>query len=236
MNLLLLSNSTNHGSSYLEHCASQIDEFLGDRREVLLIPYAAVSYSYDEYEEMASNALSLFGIKVTSIHHTDDAVAAVNAASAIAVAGGNTFRLLQVLYEQGLVGAIRGKVAQGTPYIGWSAGSNVAGPTIRTTNDMPIVEPPTFEALGLVKFQINPHYTDRMIVQHKGETRAQRLAEFVELNRDSVVVALPEGSWIQQIGQELSYHGSEKLVIFTYGEQPRYLSESQANEMLANSL
>lgn len=232
MNLLLLSNSTNHGSSYLEHCASQIDQFLADKRELLLIPYAAVTYSYDEYEEMASNALSLFGIKVRSIHKFDDPVEAVRNAQAIAIAGGNTFRLLDLLYAKNLVAEIRSKVTSGTPYIGWSAGSNVAGPTIKTTNDMPIAQPPTFDALGLVKFQINPHYTDRMIVQHKGETRAQRLAEFVELNRNATVIALPEGSWLQQKGNTLEYHGSEKMVVFTQGQQPQYVGEEQANDIL----
>lgn len=147
MRLLLLSNSTNYGTPYLEHCASAIDEFLGKQRELLLIPYAAVSVDYGKYEEMAQNALGVFGIKIRSIHRYDDPKEAVRNAEALAVAGGNTFRLLQLLYFEDLFDVIRERVSDGMPYIGWSAGSNVSGISIRTTNDMPIVQPLPLSAL-----------------------------------------------------------------------------------------
>jgi dipeptidase E len=232
MNLLLLSNSTNHDAGYLGHCASQIDEFLGDVRDVLLIPYAAVSRSYEEYEEMAQNALSVFGIQVHSIHHEANPVEAIEKASAIAVAGGNTFRLLDLLYAQNLIEPIRRNVKKGMPYVGWSAGSNVAGATICTTNDMPIVQPPSFNAIGLVDFQINPHYTDRVINEHNGESRSQRLTEFTELNRDTLVMALPEGSWLKQKAGYWTYEGEDKLVVFSYGKPINYMNTDQAERYL----
>jgi len=234
MNLLLLSNSTNFGFSYLEHCASQIDEFLGDHRELLLIPYAAVTNSYEEYEALAQDALSVFGITVKSIHHSDNEAEAIQSAQAIAVAGGNTFRLLQLLYDKELISVIQEAVRGGTPYIGWSAGSNVAGKTICTTNDMPIVQPKSFEALSLFKAQLNPHYTDRLIEEHQGETRSQRLKEYIAINPDSRVIALPEGSWIQLKDGVWDYNSDEKMVYFKNGEPIKYLNPKEASVLLNN--
>lgn len=232
MRLLLLSNSTNYGTPYLEHCASAIDEFLGAEREVLLIPYAAVTVDYEQYEEMARNALSVFGIKVRSIHRETDAKSAVQNARALAVAGGNTFRLLQLLYFEDLIHVIREKIEEGMPYIGWSAGSNVAGISIRTTNDMPIVQPPSFISLGLVRAQINPHYTERIIPSHNGESRLQRLLEFVELNREDCVLGLPEGSWIRFENDSWKYKGSDKMVVVEYGKPVQYFNETEASKFL----
>ncbi len=236
MNLLLLSNSTNFGSSYLEHCASHIDEFLGDQREVLLIPYAAVNYSFEEYESMAQNAMSVFGITVKSIHHFEDPIEAIQNAKAVAVAGGNTFRLLQQLYDLNIIDVLRSRVESGVPYIGWSAGSNVAGQTICTTNDMPIVQPRSFDSFGFVKAQLNPHYTDRLIEEHQGETRSQRITEYTQLNPESIVIALPEGSWIQFKQNKWNYHSDEKMVVFKKGEPIRYLNSAEASEWLNDSL
>ena len=195
MRLLLLSNSTNAGQAYLEHARPWLSGFLGeDVRRVLFVPYAGVTVSYDDYVGKVGETFTALGYELDSIHDAPDPVAAVNDAETIAIGGGNTFRLLQQLAAQGLLDPIRERVRGGMPYMGWSAGSNVAGPSICTTNDMPIVEPPSFDALDLVPFQINPHYTDAHPPGHQGETRADRLAEFTELNRDAVVAAMPVGT------------------------------------------
>ncbi|MDR2936771.1 MAG: dipeptidase PepE, partial [Rikenellaceae bacterium] len=158
MKLLLISNSTNAGEAYLAHPKEQIGKFLKGVRHVAFVPYAAVTLSYDEYEEKVRKRFLDFDIGVDSIHHTDDPAGALRAAEAIVVGGGNTFYLLKQLQDLGLVDVIRERVSEGVPFVGWSAGSNVACPTICTTNDMPIVEPRSFHAVGLVPFQINPHY------------------------------------------------------------------------------
>ena len=184
--LLLISNSTQPGQSYLEHCAGEITAFLGDVRAVLFVPYAR--HDLDTYAATARSSFATLGFKMTSVHDAYEPVAAVRAAEAIFVGGGNTFRLLDRLYRLGLVDAIRDRVAAEARYVGTSAGTNVAGPTIKTTNDMPIVYPPTFEAIDLVPFNINPHYVDRdPDVPHGGETREQRIAEFHEEDPRPVV-------------------------------------------------
>jgi len=149
----------------------------------------------------------------------------VENAELIAVGGGNTFRLLEQLYEKELMDLLRLRVKEGVRYVGWSAGSNMAGLSIRTTNDMPIVEPESFDALALLPFQINPHYTEATIPDHGGETRAQRLGEFLELNKTTKVVALPEGTALQLKEGELSLLG-ERMKLFSYGEEAKYLDGS----------
>lgn len=196
MKLLLLSNSTNPGQPYLEWPMGYIDRFLGDERSILFIPYAAVSFSYDKYEEMVANAMKSAGITVRSIHHESSPKDAIASAKAIVVGGGNTFHLLRTLQELDLIEGIRLKVQSGTPYIGWSAGSNLACPTIRTTNDMPIVEPKSFNALNLIPYQINPHFTEQKIAGHGGESRLQRLLEYSAIN-EIPVVCLPENCGIR---------------------------------------
>ena len=193
-NLLLLSSSRVGDTKYLQHALAMIKAKLNGITELLFIPYAGVTVNYDDYTTMVQNALSDIGVKVTGIHQCENPIEAVNAAQAIAVGGGNTFHLLHQLYQNGLIAPIQHKVAQGIPYIGWSAGSNVAGLSIRTTNDMPIIEPQSFDALQLVDFQLNPHYTDHNPPGHNGETRAQRLAEFMILNSDTAIVAIVEGT------------------------------------------
>lgn len=193
-NLLLLSSSRVGDTEYLQHALTMIKAKLNGVTELLFIPYAGVTLNYDDYTTKVQNALSEIGIKVTGIHQHDDPIAAIDAAQAIAVGGGNTFHLLHQLYQHDLMEVIQKKVANGMPYIGWSAGSNIAGLSIRTTNDMPIIEPKSFNALQLVDFQLNPHYTDHTPAGHNGETRAQRLAEFMVLNPTTPIVAIVEGT------------------------------------------
>lgn len=218
MKALLLSNSTNYGDTYLHHAKSYLAQFLGDRKQLLFVPYAGVTISYDEYTAKVQEALGGFGIEVRGIHTYSSPIDAVNQADAIAVGGGNTFRLLQQLYQEDLVELIRDHVNQGCYYIGWSAGSNVAGPTICTTNDMPIVEPRSFKSFDLVPFQINPHYTEKGVPNHGGETRRARIEEYIRLN-DRDVVCLPEGSWLEINGESISYSGNESMKVYRKPDQ-----------------
>ncbi len=218
-NLLLLSSSRVEDTPYLDHAKEMIAEHLGQIKEVIFIPYAGVTITYDEYKNMVQSALEDSGITIKSIHEYDNPVNAIQNAQAIAIGGGNTFRLLHQLYENGLVQAIQDKVAHGTPYIGWSAGSNVAGATIRTTNDMPIIEPPSFNALNLVNFQINPHYTDYTPPGHNGETREQRLQEFMVLNPTTHIVGIVEGTAIKMSGNQIKLIGGKDGFLFLNGEK-----------------
>jgi dipeptidase E len=161
------------------------------------------------------------GFDVESLHKVFDAKQAVENTDAIAVGGGNTFHLLRALYRVDVVDAIRERVRGGMPYIGWSAGSNIACPTIRTTNDMPIVEPPSLNALGLVPFQINPHHTDVRIEGHMGETRDERLIEFTLANPGVRVIGLREGTMLRVEGDEITLIGGKPARIFLKGEEPR---------------
>jgi len=210
MKLLLLSNSTLPGEPYLKWPKSIIDEFLGEVRDVLFIPFAAVGFTYDKYEEMVAEALSEKGIRVKSIHHFEDKLAAINEAQAIFVGGGNSFKLLHDLQELNLVEAIQENVRKGTLYGGWSAGANMACPTIKTSNDMPIIEPESFNSLGLIDFQINPHYTEKTIDGHGGESRLQRLKEFVSIN-STPVICLPEGFGIKVENGQTELIGNENV-------------------------
>ncbi|HKQ50901.1 MAG TPA: dipeptidase PepE [Pyrinomonadaceae bacterium] len=216
--LLLLSNSTNYGGEFLAHAANDIRDFLGAAvRRVLFVPFAGVTRSYDEYAAVVRARFGELGYQLDSVHETAEPAKTVENAEAIAVGGGNTFHLLRGLYEAGLIESIRARVGIGTPYVGWSAGSNVACPTIKTTNDMPIVEPPSFAALNLVPFQINPHYTDEMPADHAGETREQRLAEFLKANPDARVVGLREGSILRIEGSEIKLLGAKTARVFKSG-------------------
>ncbi len=224
MRLLLISNSANPGEAYLDYPKLQIKDFIGKTPvNAVFIPYAAVRFSYDDYETKVENRFSELGHHVTSIHRFTDPVKAVEDAQAIVVGGGNTWRLVQMLHQNKLMEPIRQKVLEGTPYIGWSAGSNVACPTLRTTNDMPIVDPVSFETLGLVPFQINPHYTDAHPEGHGGETREERIMEFLEINPGIHVVGLRESTMLRLEGQKLTLIGSRAARIFKKGEEPREL-------------
>ncbi len=226
MKLLLLSNSTNPGEAYLDYPKHNIKAFLGNSPiEVLFIPYAAVTFSYDEYEKKVSDRFSELGYRVKGIHRFEDPIEAVQQAKVIVVGGGNTWKLVRELHDNNLMDAIRKKVKEGTPYIGWSAGSNVACPTLRTTNDMPITDPKTFNTFNLVPFQINPHYLDVHPSNHGGETREMRIQEFIEINPDVYVVGLREATmfWIE--GKKIKLIGSRSARIFKKGENPIELTK-----------
>lgn len=193
MHLLLLSNSTNHGSPYLGHAGDAVRSFL-DGRRVTFVPYALADH--DAYTAKVKAALEPLGSEVVGLHTADDPVRAIAEAEAVFTGGGNTFRLLATLQKLGAVSALRSAIGAGTPYMGASAGTNIAGAGLRTTNDMPIVQPASFEAIGVVPFQINPHYIDPVPGDtHNGETRAERLEQFLEAN-DAVVLGLREGTWL----------------------------------------
>ena len=216
--LLLISNSTLHGSGYLDHAESEIRSFLGDAKRVLFVPYAL--FDRDKYAGNARQRFQKMGYELTSVHTAEHPVTAVNETDAVFIGGGNTFRLLKALYEFDLIEAIRKRVSNGMPYIGSSAGSNVAAPTIKTTNDMPIVQPPSFNALGLVSFQINPHYLDPdPDSKHMGETREERIVQFLEEN-DTPVVGLREGAMLRIENGETILRGSTGARIFRKGMQP----------------
>ncbi|WP_085297696.1 dipeptidase PepE [Cognaticolwellia mytili] len=234
-NLLLLSSSRVGDTKYLEHALNMIKAKLNGVTDLLFVPYAGVTVNYDEYTQTVQNALNTIDVKVTGIHQYDDPIAAVNNAQAIAVGGGNTFHLLHQLYKQNLIPAIQSKVATGMPYIGWSAGSNIAGLSIRTTNDMPIIEPESFTALNLVDFQLNPHYTDYNPPGHNGETRAQRLAEFMVLNPKTPIVAIVEGTALDIADNSLRLtcdNGSNSGYIFKGGHKSTITTEDNLNDLL----
>jgi dipeptidase E len=194
MHLLLLSNSTNHGRGYLEHALAEVLAFLDGVTEVTFVPFAGADY--DAYTAGVRAAFVPHGIEVRGLHTAEDPVAAVAAAQALFVGGGNTFRLLATLQRLGLVPVIRARVQGGLPYLGASAGTNITAPSIRTTNDMPIVQPESFDALGLVPFQINPHYLDADPASaHNGESRQTRITEFLDEN-DALVLGLREGAYL----------------------------------------
>jgi dipeptidase E len=216
--VLLISNSTLFGSGYLDHAESEIRDFLGDLKRVLFVPFAI--YDRDAYATSARERFARMGYDVSSVHSANDPVQAIADTEAIFVGGGNTFRLLKTLYDLNLLEPIRQRVAQGLPYIGSSAGSNIAGPTIKTTNDMPIVQPPSFDALGFVSFQINPHYLDPdPDSKHMGETREKRLQEFLEEN-ETPVVALREGAMLRVENGKTTLKGSTGARIFRRGSEP----------------
>lgn len=216
--LLLISNSTLHGGGYLDHAESQIREFLGAAKSVLFIPFAL--YDRDAYAAQARQRFKAIGYDLQSAHQVDDPAHSVDEAEAVFIGGGNTFRLLKALYDFKLLLPIRRRVTAGMPYIGSSAGSNVSCPTIRTTNDMPILEPPSLSALGLVSFQINPHYQDPdPDSTHMGETREERIRQFLEEN-ETPVVGLREGAMLCVEGSSVQLRGVSGARIFRRGHSP----------------
>ena len=216
--LLLLSTSKLYGSEYLDHAEAEIRDFLGTIGRILFVPFAIADR--DAYAAKTRERFAAMGYALESLHQTSDKQQAVSDAEAVFIGGGNTFRLLKSLYEFELLPLIRARVENGMPYIGSSAGSNVAGPTIRTTNDMPIVEPPSLNALGLVPFQINPHYLDPDPGStHMGETREERILQFLEEN-ETPVVALREGAMLRVEQGTAILKGSTGARIFRQGQQP----------------
>ena len=225
--LLLLSNSMNPRGRYLQHTRAAIRRMLGRAgRDALLVPYAGVRIDWDTYHRRVADALAPLDVTVRAIHHARDPRRAVERCSAILVGGGNTWQLLDLLQRQRLLPAIRARVAAGAPYMGWSAGSNVACPTIRTTNDMPIVAPRSMGALGLVPFQINPHYTEARLRDHGGETRVERLREFCTANPTTLVVALREGSWLEVTDGRAMLGGPRRALLYQ-GDTRRAVSPGE---------
>ncbi len=215
---LLLSSSRVHGGGYLDHAEGEIKSFLSGVSRVLFVPYAL--QDRDGYANTARTKFQTMGFKLDSIHEVADPRRAVEEAQAIFVGGGNTFRLLKTMYELDLLQIIRRRAEAGMPYMGASAGSNLAGPTIRTTNDMPIVQPPSFDALGLVPFQINPHYVDADPGStHMGETREQRLREYLEENTVPVV-AIREAAMLHLENGVVTLKGKAGARIFRRGQEP----------------
>ncbi len=216
--LLLISNSTLYGSGYLDHAAAEIIDFLGAMKRILFVPFALANR--DAYAAQARARFAAMNFSLDSLHEVTSKRKAVITAEAIFIGGGNTFRLLKALYDYDLLQSIKERVAGGMPYIGSSAGSNVAAPTIRTTNDMPIVEPPSFAALGLVNFQINPHYLDPdPSSRHMGETREERLLQYLEEN-ETPVIGLREGAMIRVERGLAVLKGSSGARIFRRGQAP----------------
>lgn len=216
--LLLLSNSTQHGRGYLDHAIDEIDGFLGPVRRLLFVPFALADRA--GYAAKFRARMAAVGLEVDALAADATGARQIESAEAVFVGGGNTFRLLKTVQEERLLAPLRARVLAGLPYTGASAGINLACPTIRTTNDMPIVEPPSFDALGLVPFQINPHYLDPAPGStHMGETRQQRIEEFLEEN-DRVVVGLREGGWIRVEGDRGHLGGLHGARIFRRGAAP----------------
>jgi dipeptidase E len=218
LRILLVSNSTLHGRGYLDHVEDEIRNILGPARLVLFFPYAL--HDRDGYAAKAAERFAAMGYEMKSAHAADDPREAVAKADAIFIGGGNTFRLLKALQDLELIEPIRRRIQNGAPYIGSSAGSNVAGPTIKTTKDMPIVQPRSFDALGLVPFQISPHFQDPDPTStHMGETQEERILQFLEEN-ETPVLGMREGAWVRIQNRSVTLRGSRGARIFRRGEEP----------------
>lgn len=217
--LLLISSSRVHPTGYLDHCETEIRDFLGGVKRILFVPFALRDHA--GYAGRVRERLGRMGLEVDSLHHPGDPKDSIRRSQAIFVGGGNTFRLLNDLYTRSLVQPLRAHVLAGCPYIGSSAGTNVACLTIKTTNDMPIVYPPSFEALSLVPFNVNPHYLDADPAStHMGETREERIREFHEMNSPPVV-GLREGAILRIEGPSMTLRGSAGARLFLQDEPPR---------------
>ena len=228
--LLLMSGSQVYGTGYLDHCEAEIRRLFEGVERVLFVPWAL--FDLDAYAETARRRLDEMGLAVDSIHETADPVAAIESAQGVFIGGGNTFRLVKALHEHRVVAPLRRRVAEGVPYMGTSAGSNVACPTLKTTNDMPIVSPPTFEALALVPFQLNPHYLDPDPAStHMGETRDTRLREFHEEN-ETPVIAIREGAMLVVETDTVELLGKSGGKLFLRGAEPRECAPGERLDFL----
>ena len=226
--VLIQSSSRYHTSGYLDFAGEQYEQLYGSsKHEILFIPYAKVAGTYDGYEKQVQDAFKPFGHKIVSIHRFKNAQEAVKKAEAIAVGGGNTWALVTRMYEAGIIDLIRDRVNAGLPYCGWSAGGNVACPTLRTTNDMPIAEPPSFNTFGFIPFQTNPHFISGGTAGLNNETREDRLEEFLCYNKDEEVIGLPEGTALLLTGEHdievLGPKDSEPLYWFRQGKDKMQL-------------
>lgn len=221
MNIILASTSSLFGGEYLEYLREELIQLYQGIEEIVFIPFARPSgISHDEYTTMARNFFSTINVNVKGLHEFDDKIKAINEAQAFFTGGGNTFLLVKTLHEEGLMSVLKQNVEAGKPYLGCSAGSNIGGLNMKTTNDMPIVYPPSFECMGLVPFNINPHYLDpNPDLKHNGETRETRIKEFLTQN-DTKVIGLREGNWIRRIGNEIKVEGSQLTRIFEKNKEP----------------
>lgn len=237
MRLLLISNSTNAGEEYLSWPIQNILQFIGTAKvNILFIPYAGITVSFDNYTQRVNDRFKEIGHQVKSVHLYDNPRKAVRDADIIITGGGNTWQLLSMLQKNKLLPLIREKVISGTPYIGWSAGSNICCPTIMTTNDMPVVQPEGFSSLNLVPFQINPHYLDANPDGHAGETREDRIREFILINRDVYVIGLREATLFLVENNTIRLIGKRKARIFRYGINPQELSDEDDFNFLLKDL
>lgn len=218
-NALLISASSYQDTGYLRHCKNWVKDFLGEsgKEEILFIPYAGVRRTNDEYEQKVIDRLKNKNIK--SIHHYEDKISAIKNASSIAVGGGNTFMLLYTLYKLNLIEPIKEAVANGAKYFGWSAGANIAGKTMMTTNDMPIIMPKSFDSLNIFPYQINPHFISGKLVGHNGESREERLEEFLIANPKETIYALPEGTALLLADSEAEVIGHSEILKFEYQKE-----------------
>ena len=221
MNIILASTSSLFGGEYLEYLREELIQLYQGIEEIVFIPFARPSgISHDEYTTMARNFFSTINVNVKGLHEFDDKIKAINEAQAFFTGGGNTFLLVKTLHEEGLMSVLKQNVEAGKPYLGCSAGSNIGGLNMKTTNDMPIVYPPSFDCMGLVPFNINPHYLDpNPDLKHNGETRETRIKEFLTQN-DTKVIGLREGNWIRRIGNEIKVEGSQLTRIFEKNKEP----------------
>ena len=218
LRLLLISNSTMHGGGYLEHCKAEIQDFLGKPKRVMFLPYAL--HDHDAYAAKAREAFAAMGHELSSTHEHRNLPGCLEHADCVFVGGGNTFRLLSALQHYGLLAAIQERALAGMPYVGSSAGTNVATLSIRTTNDMPIVQPPSFMALRLVPFQINPHYLDPDPgSRHMGETREERIRQFHE-EHTVPVLGLREGCMLRVVGERMELRGTTNARLFRRDREP----------------
>lgn len=232
--LLLISNSTNPGEAYLGWPRPYIADFLKKHAitRVLFIPYAGVNLaptlnaSYDAYESKVALVFKELGVELTSVHRETSPLKAAMEAQCIAVGGGNTWHLVTVMHRTGLMNVVKERATNGMPYMGWSAGSNVACPTLMTTNDMPIIMPPSFSCMNLIPFQINPHFLDKNPEGHGGETREDRINEFLAINPEIKVAGLREASLLEVEGNRMNLRGKRPLRLFVAGEQPVEVAEN----------
>ena len=221
MNVLLASTSTLFGGNYLEYIEAEIAELFQGIDEILFIPFARPGgISHEDYTAKAAAFFVKLNIKVRGLHEFEEQAEAINQAQGYFTGGGNTFLLVKTLHEENLMHFLKENVEGGKPYLGASAGSNIGGINMKTTNDMPIVYPPSFSCMGLVPFNINPHYLDPSPdLRHNGETRETRILEFLTQN-DLKVVGLREGNWIRVAGEKITVEGSETTRIFEEGREP----------------
>lgn len=231
--IIIASTSTLHGGKYLEYLLPTLKEHFKNRKTILFIPYARPSgISHEEYTQKAAEAFASLNIEVKGIHEFEDPKTAVKEAEGIFTGGGNTFLLVSQLYKNNIMQLVAETVKNGTPYLGSSAGSNICGLSMQTTNDMPIIYPPSFQTLGLIPFNLNPHYLDANLQsKHMGETRETRIKEFHAFN-SIPVLGLREGSWLEVKGEKITLKGDLKARLFKKNETPQELeSESDLSDL-----